>query len=168
MDSTVKYGQEIGPNLIRIGKKLITNDNLIMLLNNTDLDPLNKQLHPEPINGVEFLGPGGLIRFVPLVDAEDQTTRSKIVLIFTDGGVVSSNSDNESLVLEIHIFCPFKEWLISGDTLRPFAIMSEIRKSIQDRRINGLGEIKYETFHLSTLTEEMGSYVMRFNINAFS
>ena len=46
--------------------------------------------------------------------------------------------------------------------------MSEIRKSIQDKRINGLGEIVYRGFNVSTLTEEMGSYMMRFAINAFS
>ena len=46
--------------------------------------------------------------------------------------------------------------------------MAEIRKSIQDKRLNGLGEIKYLGFNLASLTEEMGSYIMRFSINAFS
>ena len=46
MDSTVKYGQELGPNLIKIGKKLIQDQELLMLLLNTDLDPLNKETHP--------------------------------------------------------------------------------------------------------------------------
>ena len=46
--------------------------------------------------------------------------------------------------------------------------MSEIRKSLQDKRINGLGEIRYLGYNMSTLTEEMGSFLMRFRINAFS
>lgn len=46
--------------------------------------------------------------------------------------------------------------------------MSEIRKSLQDKRINGLGEIRYEGFSLSLLTEEMSAYAMRFMVNAFS
>jgi len=46
--------------------------------------------------------------------------------------------------------------------------MSEVRKSIQDRRINGLGEIKYLGFSVTSLTEEMSAYTMRFEINAFS
>ena len=46
--------------------------------------------------------------------------------------------------------------------------MAEIRKTLQDKRLNGLGEIKYLGFNVSTLTEEMGSYIMRFAINAFS
>ena len=166
MESKVKYGQEIGVNLIKIAKKLLDNQDLCKLLVNTDLDPLNPNTHPNNIDGISLLHKN--IRVVPLVTAEDQTTESKIVLLFDEGGVNRSNSDNENLSLLINIYCPFKEWSITGDTLRPFAIMSEIRKSIEDKRINGLGEIVYRGFNVSTLTEEMGSYMMRFAINAFS
>ena len=166
MESKVKYGQEIGINLIKIAKKLLDNQDLCKLLVNTDLDPLNPNTHPNNIDGISLLHKN--IRVVPLVTAEDQTTESKIVLLFDEGAVNRSNSDNENLSLLINIYCPFKEWSITGDTLRPFAIMSEIRKSIQDKRINGLGEIVYRGFNVSTLTEEMGSYMMRFAINAFS
>ena len=166
MESKVKYGQEIGVNLIKIEKKLLDNQDLCKLLVNTDLDPLNPNTHPNNIDGISLLHKN--VRVVPLVTAEDQTTESKIVLLFDEGEVNRSNSDNENLSLLINIYCPFKEWSITGDTLRPFAIMSEIRKSIQDKRINGLGEIVYRGFNVSTLTEEMGSYMMRFAINAFS
>ena len=166
MESKVKYGQEIGVNLIKIAKKLLDNQDLCKLLVNTDLDPLNPNTHPNNIYGISLLHKN--IRVVPLVTADDQTTESKIVLLFDEGEVNRSNSDNENLSLLINIYCPFKEWSITGDTLRPFAIMSEIRKSIQDKRINGLGEIVYRGFNVSTLTEEMGSYMMRFAINAFS
>ncbi len=166
MESKVKYGQEIGINLIKIAKKLLDNQDLCKLLVNTDLDPLNPNTHPNNIDGISLLHKN--VRVVPLVTAEDQTTESKIVLLFDEGEINRSNSDNENLSLLINIYCPFKEWSITGDTLRPFAIMSEIRKSIQDKRINGLGEIVYRGFNVSTLTEEMGSYMMRFAINAFS
>lgn len=166
MDSKVKYGQELGPNLIKVAKKLLANQNLLMLLENTDLDPLNKEKHPQELDGLSFLNK--LVRVTPLITTEDQTTKSKIVLMFDEGVISSANPDNENISLLVNIFCPFKEWLIAGDTIRPFAIMSEVRQSLQDKRINGLGEITYEGFTLSNLTEEMGSYSMRFNINAFS
>lgn len=166
MDSKVKYGQEIGPNLMKIAKRLCNNENLVMLLENTDLDPLNKQKHPEKVDGLAVMNK--LIRVVPILMSDEQTTKSKIVIMYTSGQIANENSENENLQLIIDVNCPFKEWLIAGDTLRPFAIMSEIRKSLQDRRINGLGEIKYDGFIQSTLTEEMGSYMMRFSINAFS
>lgn len=166
MISTVKYGQEHGKNLIKIAKKLLSNQNLLMLLENTDLEPLNKEKHPEKLDGLTFLHK--LVRVIPLLTPEEQTTKSKIVLIFDAGEISSSNSDNENIELIVIVYCPFKEWLITGDTLRPFAIMSEIRQSLQDRRINGLGEITYLGFNASAITEEMGSYSMRFRINAFS
>lgn len=137
-----------------------------MLLDNTDLDPLNRKKHPEKVNGLKLFNI--LIRVVPLLTAEEQSTKSKIVLLFDSGNVISSNTTNENLSFVVQVLCPFKEWQITGDQLRPFAIMSEIRQSLQDKRINGLGEIRYEGFTLSTLTEEMGSYIMRFTINAFS
>jgi len=136
-----------------------------MLLENTDLDPLNKEKHPGEVDGLKLLN--SLIRVVPLLTTEEQNTKSKVVILFSDGNI-TSNSDNENIELTIAIYCPFKEWLITGDTIRPFAIMAEIRKSLQDKRINGLGEITYQGFNISTLTEEMGAYIMRFRINAFS
>ena len=165
MNSQVKYGQELGINLIKIAKKLIQNQELLMLLENTDLDPLNKDKHPNKIDGRQLLNK--LITVVPLVLSTEQTTKTKIVILFYESDI-GVNSDNESISLQIHIYCPFKSWLIAGDTIRPFAIMSEIRKSLQDKRINGLGEIVYEGFNFSISSEEMGSYIMRFRINAFS
>lgn len=164
--SEVRYGQEHGKNLIKICKKLIQNQNLLMLLMNTDLDPLNHDTHPVPIEGESLLNKN--IRFVPLMLIDDQKTTSKLVILYDEGDVNNYNSDNENMSLLINIYCPFQEWLITGDDLRPFAIMSEIRKSLQDARINGLGELKYNGFSISTLTEEMGAYVMRFTINAFN
>lgn len=164
-ESIVKYGQEHGINLIKIAKKICKNPVLCDLLVNTDLDPTNKEKHPNIINGIELLHKN--IRVVPLITSEEQSTQSKIVLLY-DESSIKNNTDNENLSFLITVYCPFNEWLITGDTLRPFAIMSEIRKSIQDKRLNGLGEIKYLGFNLSSLTEEMGSYIMRFSINAFS
>ena len=88
--------------------------------------------------------------------------------MFDQGDIAPGNPDNENISLLVNIYCPFEEWLIEGDTLRPFAIMAEVRKSIQDAKINGLGEIQYNGFSISTLTEEMGCYTMRFIIHAFS
>lgn len=99
-----------------------------MLLENTDLDPLNKTKHPNAIDGLGLLNK--LIRVVPLITTKEPNTKSKIVIIFSQGDVNGTNSDNENITLSIYVYCPFEEWLIAGDTIRPFAIMSEVRKSI--------------------------------------
>ena len=166
MESSVKYGQEIGKNLTKIGQKLIKNQKLLKLLVNTGKDPLNSEVYPGTIDGLKLMNKN--IKFVPLLTAEEQKNTSKIVLFFEEGVINGVNSDNENLTLLINVYCPFSEWLITGEDLRPFAIMSEIRQTIQDVRINGLGEIRYTNFSINSLTEEMGCYSMRFQINAFS
>jgi hypothetical protein len=40
-----------------------------MLLDNTDLDPLNKEKHPNEIDGLKLLNK--LILFVPLLNADE-------------------------------------------------------------------------------------------------
>jgi hypothetical protein len=50
MESKVKYGKELGPNLRKIALRLAKNEELCKLLINTDLDPLNKDKHPEKID----------------------------------------------------------------------------------------------------------------------
>lgn len=165
-NSLVNYGQELGTNLIKVSKKLMKNQELCKLLINTDLDPLNKDKHPDFIEPSTLLHKN--IRVLPLLREEEANTESTIVLLFRSGVPNDSNSDNENLSLLVSVYCPFDEWLIAGDTLRPFAIMSEIRKSLQNKRINGLGEIRYEGFNVSNLTTEMGCYIMEFYINAFN
>ena len=164
MESAVKYGQEHGPNLIKIAKRLLKNQNLIKLLVNTDKSPL---AHPDITNPYgEILN--HYIKVVPLLLNEDMTTKSKVVIFFDSGIVNQSNPDHENVSLLINIYCPFKEWLIEGDTIRPLAIMSEIRKSLQDKKLNGLGEITFDSFDLVTLSEEMGCYSMKFVIHDFA
>lgn len=165
MESTVNYGQELGPNLKKVVKKLLKNQNLCKLLINTDLDPINPELHPDIEDTIADVYRKN-IRTIPLVTTEDQTSTSKLVVIF-ESGAPTDNYDTEKLNMLIYVYSPFKEWEITGDQLRPFAIMAEIRKSLQDKRINGLGEISYKGFDIASLTDQMGCYLMRFHINAF-
>lgn len=165
MESKVNYGQELGVNLMKICKKLLSNQNLCKLLINTDLDPLNPAYHKDIENTMELLGKN--IRFIPLVTPDDETTTSKVVVVFSAADSMD-NYNTESITVLVYVYTPYKEWAIAGDSIRPFAIMSEIRKSLQNKRINGLGEITYDGFSVSSLTNQSGSYLMRFNINAFS
>lgn len=167
MESTVNCGQEFGPNMIKLAKKLIENQDLCKLLINTDLDPLNKELHPDIENPYELFNKN--IRVVPLVTPDDETTTSKVVLVYA-GSYLSEdniNPDHENISLSVYIYTPYEEWCITGNQLRPFAIMAEVRKSLENKRINGLGEIRYEGFDISSLTKQMGSYLLRFTIGAF-
>jgi hypothetical protein len=100
----------------------------LKLLVNTDVDPLGKQ-HPDIENPMREIF-GKQIRVVPLVQPVDEKTTSKIVIVYSGGTVYDENALNERASILVYIYCPFEEWLITGDNLRPHAIMAEIRKSL--------------------------------------
>lgn len=118
MSSQVQYGQEYGRDLIKISKKLLENQNLLKLLVNTDRSPLN---HPDIKDPLQEIF-NHYIKVVPLLLNEDMTTKSKIVLFMEEGEPTIENPDHENIILLINIYCPFSEWLIDGDNLRPLAI----------------------------------------------
>ena len=130
MESVANRGQEFGPNLIKMAKKLAENQNLCKLLINTDKDPLNPVIHKDIKDTDELLGKN--IRVVPLVTPDDETTTSKVVLVYS-GSYLSEenvNFDHENITVLVYVYVPYKEWLITGDSIRPFAIMAEVRKSL--------------------------------------
>ena len=51
--------------------------------------------------------------------------------------------------------------------MRPFAIMGEVENSLKGKRVNGLGKINFEGFHLDFISNEMTNYVMSFSIEIY-
>ena len=162
--STVNNSQELGKILVRIAKNLLSNQNLCRLLKYSDIDPLSPA--KQQIEGISILNKN--IRIIPLVRQDEQNSESKIVLLFTDGESYEENSSFSKVTMKIQIFCPLNEWIIVGETIRPFEIISEIKNSLSGKRINGLGVLSVKRFRLITLTEEMGCYEMECGFNEFS
>ena len=79
--------------------------------------------------------------------------------------MISKHSKLISLVVEI--FVPLTQWIIKSDNLRPFLILGEIQKSLEGKKINGLGKLSGGNFDLNFITDEIASYEMVFNITAY-
>lgn len=159
--SSVKYLQELGPNLKNIVKRLLANQNLLKLLWYTDKDPLNSD--KVEITSQQAYGHGNdsIIRIVPIIGYKEDP-KSIITIKVLKGD--SLNSDYIELYLSLEIFVPIEQWVIKGDNLRPYAIMGEIQKSLNGKEINGLGKINCDNFYINFLTEEMSAYAMDFTI----
>ena len=69
--------------------------------------------------------------------------------------------------MHILVYTTLDTWIINDENLRPFMIMSEIEKSLKNKRINGIGTMKYKGFDLSTLTDKLSCYQMVFYIDVF-
>ena len=164
MSDKVRDLAEMGENLQKIFKRLQANQNLLKLLYYTDKDPLNQpDLTEEQIKKEIF---EKLIKIVPRVGPKD-TAQSLISLRVVRGRPVSSNNEFENTAISVEIFTPLTQWLIKDESLRPFKIMGEIKKSLKDKTINGMGIMKYTGYDLNFLTDEISAYEMTFNIQVY-
>lgn len=155
---------EMGENLQRIFKRLQANQNLLKLLYYTDKDPLNKpDLTEEQIREEVF---EKLIKIVPRVGPKE-TAKSLISLRVVRGRPIGSNNEFENTQISIEVFTPMTQWLIKDESLRPFKIMGEIKKSLKDKTINGMGKMTYTGYDLNFLTDEISAYEMSFNIQNY-
>jgi hypothetical protein len=159
----VRNCSEIGENLQNIIKRLFANQNLLKLLYYTDKDPLKgEDLTQEQIQKEVF---EKLIKVVPRVGPKENV--KSIVTVRVADGVPNVNSEFRNLEISIEIFVPLTQWLMKGTNLRPFAIMGEIQKSLDDKKINGLGKMHAGSFNLQFLTEEIGCYEQIYNITSY-
>lgn len=163
MAETKKTGNlaEMGENLQKIFKRLQKNQRLLKLLYYTDKDPFSQpDLTEEQIKKEVF---EKLIKIVPRVGSKE-TAHSIVSLRAVRGRPVISNDEFENTALSVEIFTPLTQWIIKDENLRPFLIMGEIKDSLKNKTINGMGKMKYTGYDLNFLTDEVSAYEMTFNI----
>lgn len=164
MSEKVRNLAEMGENLQKIFKRLQSNQNLLKLLYYTEPDPLNQsELTQEQIKKEIY---EKLIKIVPRVGPKE-TAKSIISLRVVRGRPISSNTEFENTSIAIEIFVPLTQWIIKDESLRPFMIMGEIKNSLKDKKINGMGKMIYTGYDLSFLTDEISCYEMTFNIQNY-
>ena len=155
---------EIGENLIKIVQRLEANQNLLKLLYYTDKDPLsNTDLTEQQIKEEVF---EKLIKIVPRVGPKETST-SIISIRVVRADKNSANDEFRDILIQIEVFTPLTQWIIKSTQLRPFAILGEIQKSLDDKTVNGLGKMKGGDFTLNFLTDEISCYEQSFYITTY-
>lgn len=157
----IKNSEELGSNLVIIAKRLLANKDLCKLLVYDDAKPLNHEDIKDPMSLLEKN-----IRIVPKIN-KNETTESRLALLFTDGAKNKENNEFKTLSLNVLVYVPLSSWIIEGDSLRPFSIMNEVEKSIKDKKIDGIGKLNYKSFELNILTDEMSCYLMTFELDVY-
>lgn len=160
----VRNCAEIGENLQKIIKRLMANDNLVNLLYYTDKDPLNQPHLTDQQKKEEVFEK--LIKIIPRVGPKE-TAHSIVAVKIVSGHKLTSNTEFQNIKIGIEVFVPLTQWIFKDSNLRPFAILGEIQKSLEDKTINGLGKIKGGDFDLNFLTEEIGAYEQTFWITTY-
>lgn len=160
----VRNCADIGVNLQYIIKRLFANQDLLKLLYYTDKDPLsNEDLTKEQIQDEIF---EKLIKIVPRVGPHE-TAHSIVAVRVVSGQGLAANGEFKSLTINVEVFVPLTQWIIKDSNLRPFAIMGEIQKSLDGKKIEGLGKMVGGDFTLNFLTEEISAYEMTFALNTY-
>lgn len=161
---SVRNCAELGVNLQYIIKRLFANQNLLKLLYYTDKDPLSQpDLTKKQIQDEVF---EKLIKIVPRVGSHE-TAHSVVAVRVARGQGLASNNEFKNVVIGVECFIPLTQWIIKDTNLRPFAIMGEIQKSLNGKKIEGLGKMTGGDFALNFLTEEIGAYEQTFNITSY-
>lgn len=160
----VRNCSDIGVNAQYIVKRLMANQNLLKLLYYTDKDPLSHEdLTQEQIQNEIF---EKLIKIIPRVGPKE-TANSVVVVRIARGRGLVTNSEFKNVIISVETFVPMTQWIIKGTNLRPFAIMGEIQKSLNDKKIEGLGKLTGGDFDLNFLTEEISDYEQTFSLTSY-
>ena len=157
----VRNCAELGINLQKIVKRLISNQNLLKLLYYNDKDPLSKEDLTEEQIKKEVQEK--LIKIVPRIGPKE-TANSIISIRVTHARKNPENNEFRNIVISVEIFVPLTQWQIKDSNLRPFAIMGEIQKSLDNKTINGMGKMVGGSFELNFLTEEISAYEQTYSI----
>lgn len=154
----------IGQNLFLIVSKFINNQKLCQLLYYTDSDPLS--LGKTLIDGKTLINKNILI--VPKIPDTTLEKNNFIIITFGDTSLNPRNKEFKISDIRINIICPFDEWVINNNSLRPFLIMQEVDIELNEQRIAGIGNLTFSGSSPLIVSSEMGGYNMRFTCNEFN
>ena len=155
---------ELGENLQKIIKRLISNDELVKLLYYEDQDPLSHpSLNIEEKQKSVF---EKLIKTIPYMGSKD-TAKSVIIVYIQRASKNPSNKEFKNVQILIDVIVPLTQWYIKNTNLRPFAILGQIQSSLDEKTINGLGQINGGDFGLNFVTDEVICYQQSYQITEY-
>ena len=96
-----------------------------------------------------------------------ETAKSILAIRVVRGRKNSDNDEFTDLSINIEVFVPLTQWIIKDENLRPFAIMGEIQRSLDNKTIDGLGKLTGGDFDLNFLTEEISCYELTYRITTY-
>ena len=154
----------MGENLFRITDKLVNNATLCRLLKYQDENPLDETVH-EDVDGMQLLHKQ--IILIPKYP-EDGIEYSYVLVRFDNFSINPLNQDFKLARIRFDIVCPYTEWIVNANSLRPYLIMEEIDKMFNQAKLSGIGNLQFTNSTPLTLSPQLGGYSMYYQINEFN
>ena len=155
----------LGENVFNVANKLMQNQRLCRLLKYQARDPFNKEKYPD-VDGVELMNKQILI--IPKIYDDSVEKMSYVTAIFTDFVTNAMNPDFKLTRIRFDIACPYDEWVLDENSLRPYLIMQEIDTMFNQAKMSGIGTLQFVRADALTLTPQMGGFSMLYSINEFN
>lgn len=170
-ENTQRRFAVMGNNTFRIANKLMQNERICRLLKyNTrnpfeEIDPITKNPQPH-VDGLDLIHKQILI--VPKVFDDSTEKMSYIISVFDDFVVNQLNPEFKLSTVRFDIACPYDEWILNEQSLRPYLIMEEIDKMFNESKMAGIGTLQFYRADNLTLSPQIGGYSMKYKINDFN
>lgn len=155
----------LGENVFNVANKLMQNQRLCRLLKYQVRDPFNKEKYPD-VDGVDLMNKQILI--IPKIYDDSTAKMSYVTAIFTDFTTNVLNPDFKLTRIRFDIACPYDEWVLDENSLRPYLIMQEIDTMFNQAKMSGIGTLQFVRADALTLTPQMGGFSMLYSINEFN
>lgn len=154
----------MGDNTFKILNKIVNNQRICRLLKYQVRDPFSDKY--EDVDGVDLLNKQ--ILAVPKVFDASTEKMSYIIAVFDNFVVNQFNPDFKISTVRFDIACPYDEWLLDENSLRPYLIMQEIDNMFNQGKLAGIGNLQFHRADMLTLSPQLGGFSMEYKINEFN
>ena len=154
----------MGDNTFKILNKLVNNQKICRLLKYQVRDPFSDNY--EDVDGVDLLN--RQILAVPKVFDASTEKMSYIVAVFDNFVVNQFNPEFKISTVRFDVACPYDEWVLDENSLRPYLIMQEIHNMFNQAKLSGIGNLQFHRADMLTLSPQIGGFSMEYKINEFN
>lgn len=155
----------MGTNAFNIANKLMQDQELCRLLKYQVRDPFDEKKY-ENVDGVLLLNKQ--IMITPKIWDESTEKTSYVVALFSNFVANMRNADYKIDTITFDIACPYDEWVLSGQSLRPYLIMERIDQMFNGAQLSGIGTLEFVRADRNVFTSQIGGYTMQYSINEFN
>ena len=129
----------MGMNTFKIANKIMSNQKICRLLKYQVRDPFSDKL--ADVDGADLINKQILI--IPKIYDDSNEKMSYVTAIFDDFVVNQFNPEFKIATVRFDIACPYEEWLLNNETLRPYLIMQEIDTMFNESEMAGIGTLQF-------------------------
>jgi len=155
----------MGNNAFNMANKILQDQRICRLLKYQVRDPFDKEKYPD-VDGVTLLNKQ--IMITPKIWDESTEKTSYIVALFDNFIANAVNPDFKVSTISFDIACPYDEWVLDGNSLRPYLIMEQIDRKFNGAQMEGIGTLQFLRADRTVFTPQIGGYTMKYRINEFN